>query len=110
MKLEAIELAQRQVIKIGGIDYDYTEVEDLGETEDGETIGNISYRDAEIQIKAGLKPQVKAVTVLHEVIHGIMAHGGALEQDESFIDMLAYGLHQVLKDNPTLVRLINEQV
>lgn len=93
-----------EAIKIGGLDYEIEEVQNLC-TEDGvkRLNGHIIYDSCKIRIDQGLSQQVKNVYMWHEIIHGILTHAGIDNHDEAHIGALSYGIVQVLKDNPFLV-------
>lgn len=60
-----------------------------------------------IEIKKGQDGDSKRVTILHEVIHSILRYAGnKLKKDENFIEMMANGIYQVLKENPEVVKWI----
>ena len=88
------------MIKIGGIDYEVEEVQNLC-AEDGikRLNGHIIYDSCKIKLDAGLNPQVKNVCLWHEILHGILTHAGITDHDEAHIEALSYGLVQVLRDN-----------
>jgi len=84
-------------MKIGVIDYKITEVSGL---KDGniDLNGHIIYNDMEIKLEKSLAPIPKAITLLHEILHGIIIQSG-WKHNELLIEMLSYNLYQVLKDN-----------
>ena len=87
-------------IRIGAIDYPVEIVQDLAS--DGEFMdGVITHRPYKICIDAGLGDQGEFVVAWHEVLHAIMTHG-SVEEDESTVNMLSYGVAQVLRDNPRM--------
>lgn len=87
-------------VRINGIEYNIRLVKDLN---DGNSIlqGMIDYIKSEIHLNDGYGHQSKCITLLHEIIHGILYHSGIDlgEMEEKTIDILAYGIHQVLQDN-----------
>ena len=63
-------------------------------------LGEIDYLNQEISILKGMAMETQYITILHEVIHGVLSQLGFEEaQDEHLIDSLATGLYQVLSDN-----------
>jgi len=88
-------------IIIGAIAYEVIEVAELA-SEHGTLCGEISSTKCRIRIDADMAAPVKQVTLWHEIIHGILFNAGYREHDEQQIDALAYGLMQVLRDNPIL--------
>jgi len=90
-------------IKIGGMVYQVVEVQGLTNGDkDTKLNGHIKYNDCEICVEAGLSPQAKLQTIWHEIVHGILTQSGAPKQNELMIDALAYGIVDVLKNNPWL--------
>jgi Zn-dependent peptidase ImmA (M78 family) len=87
-------------VKIAGIDYKVEETEHRDAGEDA-LMGEINYFTATIYINESANPQIKEQTLVHEIVHGILVAMGRkdLNEDEYFVDGLAYNLHQVLKDN-----------
>jgi hypothetical protein len=67
--------------------------------------GNISYNQTQISIDADMSPQATTQVLLHEILHGISTQGG-MNIYEGHIDMLAFGIYQVMRDNPQLVEMI----
>ena len=81
-------------VKIGPIIYHVEEVNGL---RDGDTKldGHIRYSDCKILIEEELDPMVKRVVFVHEFLHGILTQA-SIEHTESLIDVLAYGIVDVL--------------
>ena len=71
-------------------------------------LGEIDVNSCEITVKEGNK-QTMIVTLLHEIIHGILYQAGYNSHNENEIDALAYGLYSVLKNNSELVKLITKK-
>lgn len=86
-------------IRIGAIAYQVATVEELA---DGQLHGDINFGKCRIRIAADGDVQKQHVTLWHEVLHGILYQAGMTDQDEQTIDALAYGIVQVLRDNPKL--------
>ena len=84
-------------LKIGAVKFEVIEVEGL---KDGkvELNGHIVYNDQKISVEKKLKPDPKKITIIHEIIHGIIEHSGG-KHDEGQIVMLSNGLHQVFMEN-----------
>ena len=89
-------------IKIGPLRFQVIEVPELA-SESGELHGDINFRKCRIRIDADDSPQIKQITLWHEILHGIL-YGAAHRSDhnEAHIDALAHGIIQVLRDNPQL--------
>jgi hypothetical protein len=95
-------------LKIGAIRYKVAYVPSL--QDDGRPLdGQINHDSAEIHIEANMNQQVKVQTLLHEIIHGIEVQAGRRrELKEPMVDALAFGIYQVMRDNPELVRMIRK--
>lgn len=86
-------------VKISGIDYD-VQITEHQTTDEGVLLGQISYSEAVIYINEEQNDQLKAATLLHEIVHGILYHmGSEMNDDEKFVEGFSSGLHQVFKDN-----------
>lgn len=91
-------------IQIGPLTYQVVEVPELASAS-GSLYGDIDYGKCRIRICAESDPQIKLVTLWHELLHGILA-GAAHTEDhnEAHIDALAHGIVLALRDNPQLAR------
>ena len=91
-------------VKIGPITYAIARDDTLG---DSGFAGQIRYFRSAIAISGDLKPQFALLTLWHEIVHGIMTNAGIPhdEQKESLVDAIAYGVLQVIVDNPDLVNI-----
>ncbi|MCD5384918.1 MAG: hypothetical protein LRZ94_01210 [Candidatus Pacebacteria bacterium] len=88
-------------IKIGGVDYNVItkeKVQDRGVA----LMGKTSYSTHEISIDGTMPIAVQRLTLMHEVMHGVLHHIAEqkLCEDERFVNALANTWHQVLVDNP----------
>ncbi len=87
-------------VRISGIDYKIENEENLN---DGINVlsGQIDYCKSEIYLNSKYGHQNKCVTLWHEILHGILTHSNIDlgETEERIIDILAYGIYQVLQDN-----------
>lgn len=96
-------------INIGGVDYTVEKKSDLN---DGSRMlyGQIDYSETAIRLNPIMSESLAPVTVWHEIIHGILnqAHSEH-NDDEQLIDALAYGINQVLRDNPKLIGMYKER-
>jgi hypothetical protein len=91
-------------VKIGAIRYAVSLVGDLRNGK-RKLDGNINYTNTSIRLEADMDPQAHTQVLLHEILHGICMQGG-LNIFEGHIDVLAFGVYQVLRDNPQLVEMI----
>lgn len=83
----------------------YRVVEKEGLSSDGQTIyGQVNYGECEILVEARNDLQQRRQTVWHEVMHVLLTQAGLVKdaKREELIDPLAYGLMQVVRDNPGL--------
>lgn len=94
---------QIKQVQIGPLSYRVVEVRELASAAHGALYGDIDYSKCRIRIAQESDPQIKDVTLWHEILHGILA-GAAHTEDhnEEHIDALAHGIIQVLRDNPEL--------
>jgi hypothetical protein len=64
------------------------------------------YMDADatqIVVASGLPSPVKAVTLMHEILHALLLQAGSKHgNNENLIECLAYGLVQLSRDNKGL--------
>ena len=95
-------------IKIGAVCYSLEYIENL--QDDGRPLdGQIDHGLAKISIKSNMDDQIRVQTLLHEIIHAIETQTGRRrELKEPMIDALAFGIYQVMRDNPHLVRMITK--
>lgn len=88
-------------IRISGIDYDIQESEHL-HSEDRMLYGQVDYAKSVIRLNSGSQNhQYKSVTLWHEVLHAIAHHANIDlgKNTEKIVDVLAFGIYQVLQDN-----------
>ena len=88
-------------IRIGGVEYAVQHVDNL---RDGTVLeyGHIDYDNSVIALSStdGAECQRKCITLLHEILHGVINHMGMeVENEEEVVTTLAKGLYQVLQDN-----------
>lgn len=97
-------------VQIGPIPYSVKEVDDLHDVNDeGKKRwlhGVIKWASATIEVERGQSEDVKVTTLVHEALHGILNNAGQDDHPESMIIALGFGLVQLLRDNPDLVRVI----
>lgn len=90
-------------IKVGPIRY---RVEIDEKMLEDEVNGRIRFNSATISLAKDLAPQVERQVLWHEIVHAILTQG-KIEHDERMADVLAYGILQILQDNPQL-RALND--
>lgn len=88
-------------VKVGPIRYSVAKNEDM--TRDGEYNGRARFNDSLISLATNLDSQVERQVLWHEIVHVILTQG-KIEHDERITDVLAYGIMQVLQDNPEMRR------
>lgn len=87
-------------VKIGAVTYDIVRDATLGDTGYN---GQIRFNRCQIAIVDGIHPTAAMQTLWHEIIHGIFHNAGIIEQPESLMEAISYGVMQVLTDNPGIV-------
>lgn len=100
-------------VRIGALDFRVVLTEGLRQKTD--LAGQICYCTNEIEIDALSEEQRQYTILLHEIVHGILSESSVnepLEKDpgllERVVEVLAHGLLGVLRDNPDLIREIQE--
>ena len=73
--------------------------------------GRIDYDSATILIDDDVADYTKNVSLLHEIIHGILDSRGFHEEsaDEDFVEQIARCLYSTLLHSPDLVKLIQKE-
>lgn len=93
-----------KIIKVAGVDYTVSEVENViieGSTEYG---GSCDYATMEIEIRESLPQARKDEVFIHELLHAMFYEAGYQEHDEDMVIRVGKVMHQVLKDNPNLLK------
>lgn len=93
-------------VKIGPLRYQLIFVERLLSETDNKLQGHIEYQPCTLKVEADADSQIQAVTILHEILHGLLNNVGFYKHDEKLIDTLAHGLFDVIQDNPDLIRAL----
>ena len=93
-----------QTVRIGIRDYDITTVAGLRGHDDTPLYGVINFGQGTIRLEQDLRPDYSPVVLWHEIVHGILETSGQ-EQSERICDAMAYGIVQILRDNPWLREL-----
>jgi hypothetical protein len=94
-------------IKIGAFLFSVQSFPNLKDDEDKRVDGYLDHSKSEILLDAELGSQAHLSTLLHEVVHEIAIQSGQ-DLNEGQVDAMAFGVIQVLKDNPELVRMITK--
>ena len=81
-------------VNICGIPYEVKFCEDAFDVD--VHFGQIEYKTAKILINEELTEEMKAETLCHEIVHGILVHIGRsdLGVDETFVQMLGNAINQ----------------
>jgi predicted metal-dependent peptidase len=91
-----------RAIKIGGIRYAVIADNRLI---DSLRSGEMRHMRAEIAVLPDATPELLPQTLWHEVLHAVLLHAGIKDHDETQIDVIAYGIVQVLRDNPVFTQM-----
>lgn len=99
-------------IQIGPVRYAVREKDDL-HTVDGEgkkewLNGHVVYSDAEIRVNHEMARDVKVACLWHEAIHALLYNAGQDGVPEAAVRALGYGIVQLIRDNPELMRMTTE--
>ena len=87
-------------VKIGGLKYRISEVEDLGHQERSPgMLGCINYHELTIKLEKNIHSTMQEQTLIHELAHGIFVESGFEEHEEEMVNRIGKVLYQVLKDN-----------
>ena len=72
--------------------------------------GSIDYDTSIISIDANVSEYTKNVSLLHEIVHGILDSRGFHEEsaDEDFVEQVARCLYSTLLHSPDLLKLIQK--
>lgn len=90
-------------IKIGGLQYEVTEVECIKQNGQPTTwMGGCHYDDAQISLLSTIGEERKRQVLVHEMVHAMLNEAGYCkegDQNEDQVERLGIVLHQVLQDN-----------
>lgn len=87
-------------VKIGGLRYTVSEVEDLGHVERSPgMLGCIDYHQLTLKIEKNIHSKMQEQTFIHELAHGILVEAGYEDHEEEQANRIGKVLYQVLKDN-----------
>lgn len=95
-------------IKIGPYNWVYSDEEDLKEEK---CLGTSDYDNLTICITKDIRPQIKKVTIIHELIHSFFSSSGFHpKEEENICDTLANQIVLFLKQNDTktLLKLLGK--
>lgn len=98
-----------RTIRIGSVDYTVEKTDEYLKLDGKQCLGIIDYEKQTIRIANNLQhKQRQEQTFLHEVVHAITREFKIdfNEEEETIVDKLALGLHQVIRDNLDVVKSI----
>ena len=72
--------------------------------------GSIDYDTSTISIDDNVSEYTKSVSLVHEIVHGILDSRGFHEEsaDEDFVEQIARCLYSTLLHSPDLIKLIQK--
>ena len=91
-------------VLIGGIIYPVESVKELESAKGKRLDGYVTFRPYLIQLDSELGSQGERVVLWHEILHAVIEQTGRSTKkgEEQLLNVLAYGITQVLQDNPML--------
>ncbi len=96
-------------VNIGGQTFKVVFQETVTSSVDGQKIqGEMSSQEGRIRVRKS-RPFLEVDTLLHEIIHALEYKSG-LEFNEHWVNRIATGLTQVIKDNPTVIKYMVERL
>lgn len=103
-------------IEVGPAVYTVKKVGDL-HGDQGQYYGECQYLNKEILLREGMQKKQEAQTLLHELLHAIMAEyciRRAIdmdnEEEEVIVDLVALGLTQSLASSPQLMKYLSKNL
>ena len=96
-----------QSVKIGPFEYAVQLIQDL-KRGNRKLDGHISHNETTIKLEAVMSPQAQTQVLWHEILHGIAMQSN-LDLSEQEVDVLSFGVYQVLKDNPDVVKMSTQK-
>lgn len=100
-------------VKIGEFIYTVTEVDEPkdGDDDTRQLYARVVYSQCLIELKRETNPDMKAVALLHEILHAIGRQSGLEYEgddytEEKFVITFSHGLLALLRHNPELVRYL----
>ena len=93
-------------VKINWRTYSVEQGEHRAADNGGNLYGEIVYENNKIFLYEKLDQSEKEVTLLHEIIHGLLYFMGKddLRNDEAFVTAFSENLYQVIRDNPEVFK------
>jgi hypothetical protein len=100
------------IVNIAGFKFSIIQKKKLQwETDDGivDMQGFIDYTHRFVKICKNMPLQTGLATIVHEAVHGILHTAGIHDHNEQEVTILGYGITQFIRDNPELVKMIQEE-
>lgn len=101
-------------LRIGSVDYDVILTDENIVLNGRACKGMIDYEFHQIRINNKIQDlQGQEQTFLHELIHGVVRERNldlANNDEETIVDEIATGLHQVIRDNPDIFKQNKETI
>lgn len=95
-------------VRIDSIDYSIELTDDVILVDRRECNGDVDLRKRVIRINKNIQSkQGMEKTLLHEIVHGIISERNLdfeRTDEETIVDELARGFHQVIRDNPGIFK------
>lgn len=95
-------------LRIGSVDYDVIYTDENIVLNSRECKGMIDYEFHQVKINNKIQDlQGQEQTFLHELVHGIVRERNldlVNSDEETIVDEIAIGLHQVIRDNPDIFK------
>lgn len=98
-----------ETIQIGPMTFTIKEIRNLNDTAH-DLNGSVDLSECVIKVREGIDPQVKFETIWHEAIHVILEQAGIPNHKEKIVTALAYGIINLLKQNPGMVSVPEERI
>ena len=98
-------------IEIDGCDFEVIYSKEPIIVDNKTCYGSINYDTSIIGIDANVSEYTKNVSLLHEIVHGILDSRGFHEEsaDEDFVEQVARCLYSTLLHSPDLIKLIQKE-
>ena len=98
-------------IEIDGCDFEVIYSKEPIIVDNKTCYGRIDYDSSTISIDANVSEYTKNVSLLHEIVHGILDARGFYEEstDEDFVEQVARCLYSTLLHSPDLLKLIQKE-
>lgn len=96
-------------IKIGSITYKVMYHDQLLDEDDNPLNGQIDFDELIIHMDKSLKKELNKVILIHECIHGILNNAGQEDHDEQYINIISYGIMDLIKNNKSFIRYLMDE-